>query len=76
MLLKRNKPVLSDNVWSRLSNETQFESPGSEKDWQYVLDRGVLLHRLPWPSPGSATYREVCLLYSHYVAKNMEKPLL
>ena len=72
MLLQPNKPALADAIWLKLSPQTRAESAPKKtdlNDLQYVLDGGALLHRIVWPSPGSATYKEVCNLYCSYVTK-------
>ena len=72
MLLQPNKPTLADAVWLKLSPQTRAESAPKKtdlNDLQYVLNGGALLHRIVWPSPGSATYKEVCNLYCSYVTK-------
>ena len=34
-----------------------------------MLDGGALLHRVVWPFFGSATFRDLCGIYCHYVTK-------
>lgn len=76
MLLQPNKPALADAIWLKLSPQTQVESTANEKDLKFVLDGGALLHRVPWPSPGTATYREVCISYCNYVTKKYGKAII
>ena len=56
------KATLADTVWAQLSADGKSGPTGSV---QYVLDGGVLLHRVSWPQ--QVTYQEVCRLYCQYV---------
>jgi len=76
MLLQPNKPALADALWSKLSPQTQAEMAPNKKGIQYVLDGGALLHRIVWPSPGTATYKEVCELYCSYVTKKYGRAII
>ena len=79
MLLQPNKPALADAIWLKLSPQTRAESAPKKtdlNDLQYVLDGGALLHRIVWPSPGLATYKEVCNLYCSYIKKKYETAIV
>ena len=43
------------------------DSPGISAEVQFVLDGGSLLQRIQWTR--GATYREICTVYTDYVAK-------
>ena len=47
-LLSRNanKPLLTDDIWTRMKNEQTTKSTGKV---HYVLDGGAFLHRILWP---------------------------
>ena len=45
MLLNPQKLALADAIWAKLPSDATV--PKGEV--QYVLDGGVLLHRIPWP---------------------------
>ena len=67
MMKQTNKPALADTIWSKLIPEVAGKTVPSDPDIQYVLDRGALLHRVPCPSAGSVTFRDLCGLYYHYM---------
>ena len=64
MLFQPQKPVLADAIWAKLPSDPA----GPTGEVQYVLDGGVLLHRIPWPR-GFPTYRDICDLYCNYVTR-------
>ena len=72
MMRQANEPALTDTIWSKLTPEVASETVPRDPDIQYVLDGGALLHRV-WPSVGSATFRDLCGLYCHYVTKKYNR---
>lgn len=76
MLRQANKPALADAIWSRLSPQVITEKVPCVADVQYVLDGGALLHRVVWPTLGSATFEEVFSLYCNYVTKKYGRPIV
>ena len=43
--LQANKPVLANALWKSIHESQQEPS----ENVRYILDGGILLHRLPWP---------------------------
>ena len=67
--LQANKAVLADALW-KLTEHHQGHSEHHcvvPSVFQYVLDGGALLHRLPWPQ--GSTYDSVCEMYVRYVTQ-------
>lgn len=62
-----NKATLTNALWS-----PQLEDlTGPSNSVQYVLDGGVLLHRIPWSM--GMTWDELCTIYTQYVANSNGK---
>ena len=70
LLLPRqaNKLALGDAIWAITKNS---QTGGPTGNVHFVLDRGTLLHRVPWPR--GITYDAICSLYVQYVANKYGK---
>ena len=56
-----NKPPLADAMWALIP---QYVQGPSENDNMYVVDGGLLLHRIPWQK--GSTYNSICQKYTDY----------
>jgi hypothetical protein len=61
-----NKPALADAIWNELDS-SQSPSTLPHQAYEFVLDGGALLHRVPWHS--GLTYDAVCDLYIKYIRR-------
>ena len=59
-----NKPALADAIWALMPEDVV--GPGSGQ-YQFVLDGGSLLHRIPWQR--GTTYNDICRQYTSYVTR-------
>ena len=57
------KSTLADSIWKM----SQCQRTALPIDFQYVLDGGLLLHRIPWNK--SSTFSEILKAYSNYVLR-------
>lgn len=76
MLRQANKPALANAIWSKLPPQVTAENAPCDAGLQYVLDGGALLHRVIWPTPGSATFSDVCACYSDYVTRKYGRAIV
>ncbi|WAR20763.1 hypothetical protein MAR_014737, partial [Mya arenaria] len=65
------KAILADAIWS-LGNCSGEES--DHQQYQYVLDGGSLIHRLPWTQ--GATFADICNAYTEYISKQYNQPIV
>ena len=63
-----NKPALADAIWTITKNN---QTGGSTGNVHFDLDRGALLHCVPWPR--GITYDGICSLNVQYVANRYGK---
>ncbi|CAH3166641.1 unnamed protein product [Porites evermanni] len=62
-LFQRPIPVLADAIWALSMESSDVTVP--QRELQFVLDGGGLIHRIPWPQ--GSTYRNICVLYCNYM---------
>ena len=65
-----SKATLADALWKCMPGDT----PISSGEVQYMLDRGALLHSVPW-SRGD-TYGGICQQYVRYISKHYGTPVV
>ena len=70
LLREPQTPQLANAIWALLTQEI----PGISGEVQYVLDGGALVQRIPWTR--GATYKEICTVYTEYVAKKYGKAIV
>ena len=67
--------VLADVIWTdRDGNQMPGPSLTELSSMQNVLDRGSLLHKMPWPK--GSTYNSVCDMYVNNVCRSYVKPII
>jgi len=67
VLLEANKPSLSKAIWAVVPHDEQQINQTSDS-YQYVLDGGALLHRIPWQL--GETYDTILNRYTSYMTKH------